>query len=194
MKTVHLIHGFREDHPVGQPNMAILRDAILARGHRVLIHDYGKLGLLETSANDNMARLIFPLVRRGDTLVGFSNGCAIIAHLEEMMCSARKLVFIQPALRNDWTPNAYCDRVTVFWNAGDKATVAGKWWRRISNLFRWKNKHKWGEMGHTGYIGEDRRYRQYRTDKHAGHDVILGHSAWDDKVRPVWHKLMINAM
>lgn len=176
--TVHLIHGFNQKHENQQPAMAVLTPLIEEQGHTVMVHDYGELNLLETSANDNLARLIFPSVRRGDVLIGFSNGAAIIAHLEEMMVSVPNIVLIQPALVNDWTPNAYCNEVTVFWNNGDKATVAGKWWRRVSNIFRRQDKSKWGQMGHTGYVGNDPRFTQFNTEKYG----VSGHSDWHNDI------------
>lgn len=193
MSVVHLIHGFNEDHENQSPAIAMLAPLLEREGHRVMVHDYGQLHLLETTANDNLARLIYSSVRDGDVLVGFSNGAAIIAELEDMMVRVPNIVLIQPALRNDWVPNAYCNEVTVFWNPGDKATIAGKWYRRLVNLMPWNwgaGAHKWGAMGHTGYVGNDSRYTQFNTADHG----VRGHSDWADPANVVLRMLMVHSV
>ena len=199
MKTVHLIHGFNESHPVQHPNIAVLAPLIKRRGFNVHVHDYGEWDLMATRNNKNLARLIYPSIREGDTLVAFSNGAAIVAHLQAMpmRVATPRIVLIQPALSNKWVPNSYTQSVTVFWNAGDLATVAGKWWRRVTGIFpwRWKEKHHWGEMGHTGYVGSDPRYTQIRTDQPSGDlPAVSGHTHWDDDENRAWREVIANCV
>lgn len=98
MRTVHLIHGFNEKHPVQKPSVAVLAPSIRARGHAARVHDYGHWDLVATRNNHNLARLIYPQVKPGDTLVGFSNGAAIIDQLQRLGVEASRIVLIQPAL------------------------------------------------------------------------------------------------
>lgn len=194
MKAVHLIHGFNEDHQLGQPSVLILKDWLMDRGLSVMVHDYGHWDLIATRNNENVARLIYPHVRPGDTLVGYSNGAAIIAWLESFGVQASRITLIQPALKNTWTPNKYCDQVNVYWNPGDKATIAGKWWRRVTSVFpwRWQSRHNWGEMGHTGYRGPSAKYTNYQTDamQQAGMPKASGHSGWRKAENRKWRKFI----
>jgi len=200
MKTVHLIHGFNERHKVGEPKIAVLRDAIEKAGHICRVHDYGHWDLVATRNNSNLARLILPSVGMGDTLVGFSNGAALIAHLCRLGAPVRRIVLIQPALAKKWKPPASVERWAVFHNAGDLATVAGKHWRRVTGVlpWRWQQKHHWGEMGNTGFAGTDDRVVQYATDvdsiKVAAGELpkVSGHSAWAHKKNAAWWDFIIS--
>jgi hypothetical protein len=196
MQTVHLIHGFNEEHAVQRPNITVLKPLLRSRGYRVRVHDYGEWDLLATRNNKNLARLIFPHVADGDTLIGFSNGAALVAHLQEMGVCTPNIVLIQPALANTWRPNTMTKKVTVFWNPGDIATVAGKWWRRVTGIlpWRWQEKHKWGEMGHTGYVGNDPRYTQYRTDDGSVPKLpeVSGHGRWSAPQNRPWREFIIS--
>lgn len=207
-RTVHLIHGFRERHKVQRPKMIVLKSLIEAKGLQVMVHDYGFFDLVATRNNENIARLIYPHVKDGDTLVGFSNGAALIAHLERLGVRAKRIVLIQPALAKTWTPNHFARNITVFWNTGDRATIAGKWWRRLTGLlpWRWQDRHNWGEMGHTGYTGNDDRYIQYQTDATADdakrqqqqhkNQVLLpnasGHGAWAKHKNAAWWEIIVS--
>lgn len=205
MRTVHLIHGFNERHKVQRPKIAVLKSRIEALGLPVMIHDYGDWGLVATRNNSNLARLIFPHVKEGDTLVGFSNGGAIIAHLERFGIRAKRIVLIQPALAKTWTPNKYARNITVFWNTGDNVTVLGKWWRRLTGFlpWRWQDQHNWGEMGDTGYTGHDARYVQYQTDatgddahrnqeNHFSLPKVSGHGTWAKAKNAAWWDIIVS--
>ena len=153
-----------------------------------MVHDYGYWDLVATRNNKNLARLIRGHIEHGDTLVGFSNGAAVIAHLQQMRVQCPRITLIQPALAKKWTPNAYCDNVQVYWNNSDKATVAGKWWRRATGFlpWRWQERHKWGEMGSTGYVGHDARFHQYDTENTLHMPVLSGHGTWQKANQYKW--------
>lgn len=208
MRTIHLIHGFNEHHKLQRPKITVLKKLIESKGLPVMIHDYGTWDLVATRNNDNLARLIYPHVKDGDTLVGFSNGAALIAHLERLGVRAKRIVLIQPALAKTWTPNHFTRNITVFWNTGDRATIAGKWWRRLTGFlpWRWQDRHNWGEMGNTGYTGTDDRYIQYRTDATGddAHQQLVhqenqqlppkasGHSAWTRPRNAAWWEIIVS--
>jgi hypothetical protein len=200
MRTVHLIHGFNEGHKLQRPKIARLKPLLEARGLRVKVHDYGKWDLVATRNNENIARLIYPHVNDGDTLIGFSNGAAVIAHLEDFGVRAKRVILIQPALSKRWVPNHYAKHVVVFWNKGDDVTVAGKWWRRVTGMlpWRWQDKHNWGEMGDTGYTGQDTRFIQYQTDADASDEnqqklpKVSGHGDWQDPENIAWWQIIVN--
>jgi len=190
MRTVHLIHGFNERHDIQQPKLACLAPWLRNRGLSVMVHDYGHWDLIATRNNENLARLIYPHVRPGDSIIAFSNGAAITAHLQAMDVVAPKIVFVQPAIKKDWVPNRHCEDITVFWNPGDTATIGGKWYRRATSIlpWRWQARHNWGEMGHTGFTGDDDRYVQVQTDDTHGMPVASGHAAWAKTANRQWRK------
>ena len=205
MRTVHLIHGFNERHKLQRPKLIVLGDELQGRGFDVRVHDYGHWDLVATRNNSNLARLIFPSIEDGDTLIGFSNGAALIAHLLRLGAKPKRVVLIQPALGKRWKPPACVKHITVFHNEGDMATVAGKWWRRATSLlpWRWQEKHNWGEMGHTGYIGDDKRFVQYKTDEPSRSHVTdewsrldlpkaRGHSGWSYRKNAAWWKIIVS--
>ena len=186
--TTHLIHGFNELHPPGHPRMECLKLELHRHGHDVMTHDYGHWDLVATRNNKNIARCIKVHVKPGDTLVGFSNGAAIIAHLQQMKVNCPRITLIQPALSKKWIPNLYCDNINVYWNHGDKATQLGKWWRRVTNVmpWRWQEHHKWGEMGHKGYTGHDTRFIQFDTENTPNMPVCSGHGTWQKAQHYKW--------
>lgn len=193
MRTVHLIHGFNQRHKIQQPKMAQLIPDIEAAGLNWMVHDYGHWDLIATRNNKNLARLIYPHIKEGDTLVGFSNGAALIAHLLKMGVCPARVVLIQPALSKRWTPPACVREVTVFWNDDDMATVAGKHWRRLTGLlpWRWQDRHHWGEMGHTGYVGQDPRFIQYDTLRTKDLPATAGHNDWIKKKNRAWWPFIV---
>ncbi len=190
MRTVHFIHGFNERHRFGNPRIAAVAkqlNDIADENIGIMIHDYGRWDLVATRNNENIARLIASTVNDGDILVGFSNGCAVIARICKIIDKPDALVFIQPALKKGWRAPKFIKRVVVFWNPYDVVTVAGKWWRRAANLLPWNWKkdkqHLWGEMGHKGYTGKDDRYIQYNTvNTKLSNGTIMpkakGHDGW----------------
>lgn len=194
-KRVHLIHGFNERHKVGEPRISVLKEAIEARGFECRVHDYGHWDLIATRNNSNLARVILPSIKEGDTLIGFSNGAAIIAHLCRLGAPIDKIIFIQPALSKKWAPPKRVKCWTVFYNKGDLATVAGKHWRRVTGVlpWRWQQRHHWGEMGNTGYKGKDTRVIQYRTDKVVSPDLplVTGHSGWARAKSAKWWEFIV---
>jgi len=201
-KTVHLIHGFNENHPLQAPKITRLVPSLTDLGYRVRIHDYGHWDLVAVRNNANLARLIYPSVKPGDTLVGFSNGAALVARLVALGVQPGRIVLIQPALGNKWEPPADCkvEKVTVFWNPKDNITTVGKWWGRVTDLmpWRWKNPHGWGEMGDTGYLGSSPLFEQFNTlepEKVASRyqqipNPASGHSGWQKPESSGWWKLI----
>ena len=108
----------------------------------------------------------------------------------------RDLVLINPALYKKWAPPHQVERVFVYWNTGDWATVAGKHWRRITRVLPWHwgkgNEMAWGEMGHTGYTGKDKRFKQYQTDATPGLPKVSGHSdIFGPYVVPKWGPVIV---
>ena len=192
--TVHLIHGFNEHHGPGKPKIRILESFLSRRQHRVLTHDYGDWDLVATRNNKNLARLILPHIEKGDSVIAFSNGAAITAHLCMLGAELDRIVLIQPALSKKWIAPLGVKEITVFWNEGDNATVGGKWYRRVTGLlpWRWQERHKWGEMGHTGFTGNDERYLQFDTEHSHRLDlpVVSGHSAWAKPEYHEWHEFI----
>lgn len=183
--TIHLIHGFNEDHDFGDPDIKIMKEVLENETeYNVHVWDYGHTNLISVrTSNDNYARLIGSSVEYYDILIGYSNGCLIIKQIvENLRLPVKALVLLHPALPKNWLPPPWVQRVFIFFNAGDKVVTAGKWWNRATKILPWnwgsKNTTDWGELGRTGYKGVyDPRVRQYDTLAHPVFPKIEGHGA-----------------
>lgn len=191
---IHLIHGFNENHKIGNPKIIRLEPLLHQRGFEVTVHDYGNLDLVAVRNNENLARLIFPQVKKGDSIIAFSNGCAIAARLARWGAPFKSMVFIQPALYSKWELPSHIDKLDVIWNEHDWPTGAVKYWRQFTGLFPWrwsrKRRAMWGDMGRVGYKGlYDSRIINHNSDSKPDSKPglsfnslppVKGHTAWQE--------------
>lgn len=94
------------------------------------------------------------------TVVAHSNGCWAAVQTAEIGYRIDHLVLINPALHKAHAFPEHIKRVDVYYAPNDHIVAISKWYRRIVNLLPWNwgvGKHDWGEMGKTGYIGNDAR-------------------------------------
>lgn len=158
------VHGFNTD----APHLDELRNQFASLGCKFDAFQYGRLGLVGVrAANANLAEALASLVRAIEpvTLIGHSNGCALIHRaLQSLPIGAvTRVVYLSPALGHDVTPPGGPERIDVCHTRKDDAV----WWAR---LLLW---HEWGDMGRRGYSGKDERVHN-----HDYTGVINGHSDW----------------
>lgn len=134
--------------------------------------DYGyELALDVRRINPMIVGALLPYIEPGDAIVGHSNGCAIACDLVQRGAPADQLVFINGAVNNDIGFPASVKRVDVYWNTGDTITEAA----RVGALLGLVDP-SWGEMGHTGYRGNDPRVTNFDCGAAPDMPVVSGHS------------------
>ena len=166
---IKLVHGIRSLNK-GKKTMSGLRDVLRARGHRtVQIVAYGYV--LVPLTNSRAINAVMESVEPGDVVVGYSNGAWAAVQAAEMGLRIRHLVLVSPALHKSHAFPENVDRIDVLYDPDDTPTRIAKWWRKLTGIFpwRWRNPHGWGEMGRTGYVGNDSRVFNTRLPKGTGH-------------------------
>ncbi len=160
-ETVILTHGFNvKDGGAG----SIDKLKPYLGDFRLLEADYGWFGLLSVRLyNDNIARMIKGMTPPQSIGIGHSNGCTLLMKACEFGASFRHLILINPALDKDTKIPLQVDRVDVLHNNYDNVVTAS----------RFRPWHPWGEMGRTGYRGDDPRVFNHETFHLFG---VQGHS------------------
>lgn len=145
--SVVLCHGFNVSDG-GKDTTDSLRELTEACGYTVLEADYGLFGLFAVRFfSDNIASVIAGMTPEGSVGVGHSNGCNILLQAAEQGASFDKLIFINPALDNDFVVPKQVKEVVVIHNRDDD----------VVQLSKFIPFHKWGNAGKVGYKGEDMR-------------------------------------
>ncbi len=172
---VWLVHGFNvRDSGAGTTDR--LRKSLAIWLHPVREFDYGWLGLLGARfGNRRIATRLVDAVLADDgdldprpVAIGHSNGCALLHLASHMGAPFRKLIYINPALDKDAVPGDQVEEVHIWHSPSDTAV-------RFARFLPW---HTWGEMGATGYRGDDPRMhnhnkeRDYRLSSKAHSDVF----------------------
>ena len=165
----HLLHGIHT--PTGDPTVERLIPFLTGV---VRYPDYGYILGVETRlANPIITGVLSPYIEDGDILVGHSNGGALSYELARNTGKRVGLVLINAAL-NQYVPiPPNVTFVHVYFNAGDDITEVA---RIAAALAISPVDVVWGEMGHAGYEGIDKRVVNFDCGKLAGLPVISGHS------------------
>jgi hypothetical protein len=162
MKTriAHVVHGFNVTDG-GQRTTDRLLPHLQKAGYKTLQHDYGYFGLIQVRlCNGGVAEAIKSITQRGDIGIGHSNGCAILAEAAKRGAPFKGLVFIHPALDDDYLVAPQVEWVHVYHSDKDQAV----WFAKLLRF-----NHPWGAMGRTGYTGSDERYLNFNDDEpHSG--------------------------
>ena len=177
MSKFHILHGFNVDDG-GKDTTDTLIPRFQNDGFKVKQHDYGYLWIFGVLfRNDNIAREVAKHIKPGDYGVGHSNGCAILVKAAQEGAPFEKLFLINPALENDVEFPAHIKEIHVFHNKYDKPVKAAKWLRR---LLPWHRDFLWGEMGNTGYQGDDERVFNHDqiTWGVKGHSTVFKHKKY----------------
>jgi len=161
---VILIHGFNV-WDGGRATVGKLRPFFADMGVPYVMVNYGHFGLLDTRfKNMKIARQVATAVQNAKLgghqviVAAHSNGCAI-AHLagREFGAKIDLAVYINPALDPRIVPPAGIKSLHV-WHSPSDAPVKWAKWLPAANA------RPWGEMGATGYQGNDTRVRNFNKE------------------------------
>lgn len=159
---IFLIHGIRAKD-LGISSMKELRTSLLHRGYlsRLISYGYVLLPISNRRAVEETVRVLDAYANDEVEviLIGYSNGAWTAVQAAEIGCRIDRLFLISPALHKGHAFPEQIKTIDVFYSETDNIVRIAKWRRRISNWlpWRWGNTHEWGEMGRTGYIGDDPR-------------------------------------
>lgn len=165
-RRVHLVHGIHTAY--GSPVVHRLIPYLEAEGFEVFYPDYGyELAVATRAINPMLVGMMMPYVESGDLFVGHSNGCAIGLELMRRGAPIDGGAFINAALDVDVEIPPQVKFLDVYFNQGDKIT-------RVAQVASWLGvvDSSYGEMGHAGYTGSDRR-----VTNHDCYPTCDGHSA-----------------
>lgn len=166
MINCHLVHGFNV-RDGGKDTIDTLIPFLKTLNLNTVEHNYGHFNIVDViRKNDVVASRVKNKVIDGDIGIGHSNGCAILVKSAIQGACFKTLILINPALdkKFEFPPNI--EKIHVIHNSYDKPVVAAKWLRR---LVFWRNSFLWGEMGNTGYKGNDPRVNNIKLfQKHSG--------------------------
>ncbi len=168
--TIYLVHGWRSRGEY----MDQLAIGLRARGYAVRVIKYGRTfwrGETEQRSFDAVVQLV-KVAKRGDVVIGHSNGCNIIHDASRVGLKAESCIFLSPALDEDIDSRDYpatFRRIHVWHTKRDWAVWFG----------RFLPNSDWGQMGRVGYQGNDERFvnRDWT-------NTIGGHSEWFDEHLP----------
>ena len=129
-----------------------------------ILFNYGHFTLIETRLkNDKVAKRLAKACENAKlhgfkvVVVGHSNGCPIINRASrKYKAPIDKAVYINPALKKNYVPGDQVKALDVWYSPSDKPV---RWAKYIPF------KRAWGEMGATGYVGDDERITSYNKEK-----------------------------
>jgi hypothetical protein len=167
---VHLIHGIHTE--VVSPVQELV-PLLVAAGFEVAYPDYGFIFGVETRIVNPIIRgSLLPYVDKGDVLIGHSNGCAVAYDIMQSSKDPIKgAIFINAALEPHVDRPQGVDFIDVYFNPGDETTIAAQIAQRLGIV-----DPVWGEMGHSGYSGNDPAITSINCGKTAGMPIVDGHS------------------
>jgi len=165
-KVALLVHGFNvRDNGLG--TVARLAPYFNVRNWDTIVFRMGWMDVLQVyTQNKRHAKRLAEAAKNAKlrnnqpvVALGHSNGCAVI-HLATTLYGAPidRVAYVNPALEKDLVPGSAVDHCDVWYSPSDTPV---KWARYLP-------KHIWGEMGRTGYVGEDDRM-----DNHNKQDDFL---------------------
>jgi len=159
----HLLHGIRV-RDGGKSTVCKLKPSLFDKGIFVISHNYGYLHVLDVlRKNKIIAKRIKKHFHSDDIVIAHSNGGAVAVKAVQYGATIDKLILINPALDKHFEFPEGINEIHVFHNKKDKVVVLAKWLRK---LVFWRNTFLWGEMGNTGYKGNDGRVTNHRLGKH----------------------------
>ncbi len=172
IKVAILVHGFNV-RDKGEKTIDKLKPFLIEEGYYIIEFDYDWTGVLRVRLyNNSLAMAICSVSKHfSDCWVvafGHSNGCSIIHKAAHKGAFFNEVVYINPALDKDAPLASQIKTAHVWHSISDKPV----------RIARWFIKHSWGEMGATGYVGNDKRYKNY--DKENGLRFIISSNSHSD--------------
>lgn len=172
--TALLVHGFNvRDN--GLSTVARLEPFFNVRGWDTIVFRCGWMDLVAvyTQNKKHAKRLTKAAINaklldnRPVIALGHSNGCAVL-HLATTLYGAPidQIAYVNPALEKQLAPGAQVKRCDVWYSPSDKPV---KWAKYLP-------KHIWGEMGRSGYVGDDPRMINHNKEE----GVLVSSSAHSD--------------
>lgn len=166
---IHLIHGI---HTEPTSPVKALIPYLKAAGFEVAYPEYGYELALETRiVNPMLIGTLLPYIAPGDVLIGHSNGCAIAYALMQLGAPVSGAVLINGALETTIVRPGTCQWIDVYYNAGDDLTIAARIAADIGIVAP-----IWGELGHSGYAGNDPEICDFNCGASQAMPVVSGHS------------------
>lgn len=185
---IHLIHGI---HTEPTSPVKGLVPYLEQAGFRVAYPEYGFELALETRiVNPMLVGSLLPYIAPGDILIGHSNGCAIAYALMLLGAPIQGAVFINGALETTLMRPTGIKWLDVYYNAGDDITVAARIAADIGIVVP-----IWGELGHSGYAGNDPRVSDFDCGRTPGLPVVIGHSDFFTPSKlEAWGPFLVNRL
>jgi hypothetical protein len=174
--TVHLVHGYNISD--GGTNTTDKLIPYLAKaGYDTREHNYqfvNLTGLLQVRfCNGSVSEIVRAWTRDGDIGIGHSNGCAILAQAAAKGAPFHGLVFIHPALNEDYVVAPHVRWIHVYHSRKDWAV-----W--FSKLLRFR--HPWGAMGRVGFTGSDPRYTNIDISPYGHSEIFKNLHVWGPRI------------
>lgn len=165
MKNYILAHGFN----VKDGGKGTVDKLVPLLNGRVQQADYGWFGLSSVLLhNDKIAQMITGMATPDSVGIGHSNGCALLVKAAQNGTRFKRLILINPALQDDIEIPSTVGKVYVLHNKFDLPVKAA----RLLNWFVPGRNFLWGQMGNSGYQGDDPRVVNLNLS-----DYVNGHSA-----------------
>lgn len=185
---IHLIHGI---HTEPTSPVKGLMPYLTAAGFRVAYPEYGYELALETRLiNPMLVGTLLPYINPGDILIGHSNGCAIAYALMQLGAPVKGAVFINGALETTLVRRPGVQWIDVYFNAGDDVTVAARVGADIGLVVP-----IWGELGHSGYSGNDAAITDFDCGRTPNMPSVSGHSDFFTPSKlSVWGAFLANRL
>jgi pimeloyl-ACP methyl ester carboxylesterase len=186
-ELVILVHGFNV-WDGGISTVGKLRPFFAEERYPYIMLDYGTFDIVKTYLkNKKVAKEVATACENAKLsgyeviVVGHSNGCAIIdIASKEFNAPIKKAVYINPALNKDKERSPTVGSIDVWHSPSDKPVK----WAKLLPF------HPWGEMGATGYIGEDPKIVNYNKE-----DMKLSSSEHSDmfstELLPFYGRLVV---
>lgn len=162
MRVAILVHGLYTGFS-DKSSLSMLSTGLVEQGFKLLPFNYGKLTLFSANKNKVVASWLIDVVKKlkrekglDITLIGFSNGCAIIdLALRELPGDYNlDVVYISPLLSSRPILPPCVNKVLVVSNPKDHIV---RLLQPLSFLKRFLKSRNWGLAAITGYLGSDPR-------------------------------------
>lgn len=175
---VHFIHGFNVTDG-GEGTLGNLMDSLTLQGYDCILHDIGFINLISLRCkNSEISKNLAKQVKKGDIIVGHSNGC-LIAHMTTMILAnkgiyPRAVVTINAAMRRDthWLKDFY---ILNLHSSKDWIVQLGRIWGRLMSLGGLAP-HGWGAAGRYGFTSGHPKLTNWDTAMGYWDKPTKGHS------------------
>ena len=179
-----LVHGFNV-HDKGKGSIDRLEPYLKAKDFKVQQFDYGWVFLLGVRFKTRRhARRLAAMSRAGDVAIGHSNGCNLIVEAAWRGARFKRVVFINPALDANTDLPPQIERCDVWHSPSDMAVRFAR--------FLWF--HPWGQMGATGYVGTDKRFRNFNKETDYERSSDSHSDVFSDALLPFFAPRIVDAL